>query len=74
MLRIIFGQNVRKFRNRINLTQKDLSYKAKMQRTYITEIENGHRNVTLDLIEELANALEIEPYMLLTSKEEKNGK
>ena len=54
----VFADNVRRRRNELGLTQADLAFKAGIDRTYIASLETGRRNVSLDLIGELANALD----------------
>lgn len=39
------------------MSQKDLSYAADLDRSYIASVENGQRNVSIVNIEKIANAL-----------------
>lgn len=55
----IFGENVRKFRRLLNISQEELAHKADMHRTYIGMIERAEKNITLINIEKIANALEV---------------
>jgi DNA-binding XRE family transcriptional regulator len=43
----------------LGITQEMLAERADLHRTYIAEIENGKRNVTLKCIEKLARALKV---------------
>jgi transcriptional regulator with XRE-family HTH domain len=52
-----FGYAVRQRRDELGLTQEDLAEKAKIHRTYLSDIERGARNVSLINIENLAAAL-----------------
>ena len=54
-----FGANVRGFRHRLGISQETLAERADLHRTYISEIENGQRNVTLKSVEKLAHALQV---------------
>jgi|GEM_PF-1949797 len=56
-----FGAHFKKLRTELHLTQKDISVKAKIEQSHLSEIEAGLRNLTLDIIFNLANAMEIEP-------------
>jgi transcriptional regulator with XRE-family HTH domain len=56
----IFGQRVKSLRIEKGLSQEALSYKANIDRTYMPGIESGKRNVSLVIIEKLANALEVD--------------
>lgn len=53
----IFGQNIRKHRKERGWTQEQLAFEAGVKRAYLSEVENGHRNVSLDVVEKLASAL-----------------
>ena len=55
----IFGENVRKFRRKLNISQEELADKADLHRTYIGMIERAEKNITLVNIEKIANALEV---------------
>ena len=52
-----FWQKVRDLRKEKWISQEKLAEKAKLHRTYIWMIERGERNVTIENIEKLANAL-----------------
>ncbi|AFY49464.1 putative transcriptional regulator with C-terminal CBS domains [Nostoc sp. PCC 7524] len=54
-----FGRYVRKRRRELDLSQEELAEKAELHRTYISSIESGKCNVSLDNIERIANALNI---------------
>ena len=61
----IFGQNVRRIRQEIGFSQEELAFRAKLHRTYISSIERGVRNVSLENIFAIAEALEVPPGELL---------
>ena len=67
----IFGENVRKFRRKLNISQEELADKADLHRTYIGMIERAEKNITLVNIEKIANALEVKIEDLL--KNSNNG-
>ena len=67
----LFGENVRKFRRLLNLSQEELAHKADLHRTYIGMIERAEKNITLVNIEKIANALEVKIKDLL--KHSDNG-
>jgi transcriptional regulator with XRE-family HTH domain len=58
-IRIRFGEAVRKRRKELNLSQEDFAERAELHRTYISDIERGTRNVSLENIEKLAKALDL---------------
>ncbi|MBD2596818.1 helix-turn-helix transcriptional regulator [Nostoc spongiaeforme FACHB-130] len=58
-IKLRFGRSVRKRRRELDLSQEELAEKAELHRTYISSIESGKCNVSLDNIEKLAKALNI---------------
>jgi len=63
-----FGKKVKKFRLSKGLSQEAFADKADLDRTYISSIEKGERNVSLVVIEKIAAALEIEISHLFDEK------
>jgi transcriptional regulator with XRE-family HTH domain len=64
-LRTIFAANMRRLRNEKSLSQEALAHKAGMNRSYLARVETRRHYVGLELIEKLAEALEVEPTELL---------
>lgn len=54
-----FGFAVKAAREARGLTQEDLADKARIHRTYLSDVERGTRNLSLVNIERLATALEL---------------
>jgi CheY-like chemotaxis protein len=50
---------VRTWRNRRGISQEELAGRAGLHRTYVSDIERGARNVSLESIEKLARALDV---------------
>ena len=59
------GAAVRSRRKELGLSQEELGYKAKLDRTYISGVERGVRNPTVVVLEKIADALKIPAYRLL---------
>jgi transcriptional regulator with XRE-family HTH domain len=53
-----FGLIVRRHRDRLGIPQEELAHRARLHRTYISLVERGLRNPTLEVIQALARALE----------------
>lgn len=64
-LQAIFAANLRSIREKRGLSQEELASKAGLDRTYVSRCERRKRNVTLDTIEKLSMALDVEPTDLL---------
>ena len=52
-----FGDAIRCRRKRLGLSQEEVSERAGLHRTYIGDIERGERNVSLENIYRIAQAL-----------------
>ena len=66
----VFESNVKAYRQRIGLSQEAFAEKCGMHRTYISAIECFRRSISLENIQKIADALEIEPYQLLLENKE----
>lgn len=55
--RAIFGTNVRRARRLRDISQEELAFRANLSRTYVSEVERGIRNVSIDNMGLLAEAL-----------------
>jgi two-component system response regulator len=65
-----FGAAVRSRRDHLGISQEELAGRAGLHRTYISDVERGARNVSLESIFRLAEALEMPLSMLFTRLEE----
>jgi two-component system response regulator len=54
-----FGTAIRKWREKLHISQEDLSKRAGLHRTYVCDVERGARNVSLKNVQKLADALTI---------------
>lgn len=68
-IKIRLGQRIKELRLRAGYSQEELAAKANLHRTYMSDIERGERNVSLENIEKIANALNAEPRELLSFEE-----
>jgi transcriptional regulator with XRE-family HTH domain len=57
----ILAHNVRTIRQQAGLSQEELAHRAELHRTYISSIERGERNVSLENIFAIAEALGVSP-------------
>lgn len=64
----VFGSNVRKYRTQKHLSQERFAELCGLHRTYISDIECFRRSISLDNIQKIADALEIDSYMLFLEK------
>jgi len=59
--RRVFGERIRTLRQSRGLSQERLADLAGVHRTYLSSLERGERNVSLDNIYALAEALGVSP-------------
>lgn len=57
--RIIFALNVRRYRRWKEISQESLALNAGLSRTYIGEIERAERSVSIDIMGQIALALQV---------------
>lgn len=64
-LRQVLADNLRDFRISANISQEDFAELCGLHRTYISDIERCTRNISIDNIERIANALKVSASDLL---------
>ena len=69
----VFGTNLKKYRNRIGLSQERFAERCGLHRTYISDIECFRRSISLENIQRIADALGIETYLLFIEPKEREG-
>lgn len=70
----VFGENVRFHRLQMGLSQEKFGEICGLHRTYISDIECFQRNISLENVQKIANALHLEPYQLLIEEKSKNDR
>lgn len=58
-IRIKFGKTLRRLRKKQGVSQEAFADKCDLHRTYISDIERGERNISLENIEKIANVLNV---------------
>ncbi|MFT3723361.1 MAG: helix-turn-helix transcriptional regulator [Hyphomonadaceae bacterium] len=64
-IREVFAANLRRARRAAGMSQEDLAHQAGIDRTYISSLERAQYAVSIDVIDRLAVALNVEPAELL---------
>lgn len=70
--KMVLARNLRRIRIATGLSQEDLAARAGLHRTYVSSIERGHRNVSVENIFALATALGCEPGELVNPAQEED--
>jgi transcriptional regulator with XRE-family HTH domain len=68
-LRSILSLNIKRYRNKHNLSQADLAEKLDISVNFLCNIENGNKWMSPMTLVKFASALEIEPYELFKPEE-----
>lgn len=61
----LFGRQLQAARNAKGWSQEKLAIEAELDRTYVSSVERGRRNISIINIYKLANALDVTPESLL---------
>lgn len=64
-LREVFARNLRLLRAEKGMSQETLAFESGVNRTYVSDVERGIRNISLDNISRLAKALDVPAWTLL---------
>ncbi|MBS2128284.1 helix-turn-helix transcriptional regulator [Burkholderia thailandensis] len=68
-----FGETLRAVRLGVGVSQEELAHRAELDRTYVSSCERGKRNVSLETIVKLADALGVPPSALLSGLDRSRG-
>ncbi|MCT3920020.1 helix-turn-helix transcriptional regulator [Elizabethkingia anophelis] len=71
-MEITLRQNIKEFRNKLNLTQEDLAKYLGISREEVSYYENGKRDVPRHLVPKLANLFGVDEYDLFENEEALN--
>jgi len=74
-LRSLVGKNIKKAREKCGFSQEKLSVRAKLSEEYISRLEGGYVNISIDSLNRICSVLGIDVYLLFVSpKREKRAK
>jgi transcriptional regulator with XRE-family HTH domain len=57
--RRILGENIRTLRKRANFSQEKLAERADLHWTFVSDIERGKENISVDALARIAKALKV---------------
>lgn len=58
-IKLKVGKRIKEIREQKSISQKDLSFSADLDRSYIASVESGHRNISIVNLEKIALALDV---------------
>jgi transcriptional regulator with XRE-family HTH domain len=64
-IREVFARNLRRYRRAARLSQEELAHRSDLDRTYISSLERSVYAASIDVVDRLATALEIQAADLL---------
>ena len=59
MIKTKVGKRIKELRNKLGISQEELAFRSEIHRTYIASLEVGKRNVSIETLEKIVNALEV---------------
>ncbi len=59
MIKEKVGKRIKELRLKQGLSQEEFAFKCDLDRTYITSLERGKRNISLENLEKIANAFDM---------------
>jgi transcriptional regulator with XRE-family HTH domain len=68
-IKLKVGQRIRELRKKLELSQEALANEAEVDRTYMTDVENGRRNISVEVLEKIIMALKVSYSEFFNSKE-----
>jgi transcriptional regulator with XRE-family HTH domain len=58
-IKVKIGLRIKELRGEKKLTQEELAWEANVDRTYMNHVENGRKNISIQSLEKIINALEV---------------
>jgi CheY-like chemotaxis protein/DNA-binding transcriptional regulator YiaG len=72
-LKNLLGMAIKTQRTSLSISQEELAHRADLHRTYVSDLERGVRNPSMDSVEKLAHALELSVSDLFAKASGGNG-
>ena len=72
-LKTLLGMAIKTQRTSLGISQEELAYRAGLHRTYVSDLERGVRNPSMDSIEKLARALQLSVSTLFEQASKDDG-
>ena len=58
-IKLLLGNKIKKWRIQRKMSQEYLAFEADLHRTYVSDVERGSRNISIQNIEKIAKALKV---------------
>jgi transcriptional regulator with XRE-family HTH domain len=70
----MLGEELRRARDEAGLSQEEVAHRAKIDRSYLSQLENDHKTPTLDLLMRVCDAIGIKASTLVARVERGRAK
>jgi len=68
-IKLLVGQRIKEIRSEKSMSQEDVANTAEMERSFVTHIESGRRNISIDTLQRILDALDVSFKEFFDSKE-----
>ena len=68
-MKVAIGERIAKLRKAKELSQQEFSYEAEIERSYLTHVEKGRKNISIETLMKITKALGISLKDFFDSKE-----
>jgi transcriptional regulator with XRE-family HTH domain len=68
-IKLKIGTRIKQLRNELGISQEALGLEAEVDRTYVSDVENGRRNVSVEILERLIKGLKVTVGEFFSGKE-----
>ena len=58
-IKVVIGERIAQLRKAKKLSQQKFSYEAEIERSYLTHVEKGRKNISIETLIKITNALGI---------------
>lgn len=58
-IKVAIGERIAQLRKAKKLSQQKFSYEAEIERSYLTHVEKGRKNISIETLMKITDALEI---------------
>jgi transcriptional regulator with XRE-family HTH domain len=58
-IKLLVGHRIKEIRSQKSMSQEDVANTADMERSFVTHIESGRRNISVDTLQRLLDALDV---------------
>ena len=56
-IQVLVGLRIKELRNQLGISQEEMANRAELDRTYITSVEKGRRNISIGTLEKITKQL-----------------